>query len=251
MTSDGYGSYPRDIQESPVFKSVGRLAYRFYLLFQHHTTFACAGMPNHDLFPAPAGFSWIKRAGPSILLLALDNRSSRTENVVISEECWAAIWQALEASIDGYVKHLIVVASVPVLYPRMAVVHTALDGIAALTTGFRDFYRSTFANDQQFLVCSIFAFTVLSCNNWLLVTITARCWPWWFDEAYFGHLRSTWYLCFARIILILLSIQWTIDLRDDLLDEWTHPNHVSLPALLPIFRDLNKGHVFIIIDGRT
>ncbi|KAI8828843.1 hypothetical protein BC829DRAFT_412054, partial [Chytridium lagenaria] len=72
---DGYGSYPFYIQDSPVMHHLGRIAYRFYLLFQNHSTFT-----NTTCFPAPAGYSWLMQAGPTI-------------RTIVSEECWEAVWE--------------------------------------------------------------------------------------------------------------------------------------------------------------
>src|ERR1700730_15703464 len=35
---DGFGSYPRLLMSSPVFSSIGKVAFKYYLLFQHQTS---------------------------------------------------------------------------------------------------------------------------------------------------------------------------------------------------------------------
>ncbi|KAJ1550242.1 hypothetical protein HK405_001071, partial [Cladochytrium tenue] len=141
---DGFGSYPAYLMDTPVMQNVGRLAYRFYLLFQHHTTFAEAG--SLGLFPAPAGFSWLRRLGPSVAVLAIDNRSQRTEHRVVPERCWAEIWRQLdelseEKDSAAVIKHLIVVATVPVVYPRMKLADSLMDSAASITEAFRGMFR--------------------------------------------------------------------------------------------------------------
>jgi hypothetical protein len=35
---DGFGSYPRLLMNSPVFSAIGKVAFKYYLLFQHQTS---------------------------------------------------------------------------------------------------------------------------------------------------------------------------------------------------------------------
>jgi hypothetical protein len=37
---DGFGSYPRHFMKCPVFSNLGRVAFKYYLLFQHQSTIA-------------------------------------------------------------------------------------------------------------------------------------------------------------------------------------------------------------------
>ncbi|KAJ1539123.1 hypothetical protein HK405_013160, partial [Cladochytrium tenue] len=142
---DGYGSYPPDTMDAPVIRNTGRLAYKFYLLFQHHTSFAEAGAL--DLFPAPAGFSWLKRLGPTVAALAIDNRSQRTEDRIVPEACMDEIWRRLdelasEAESDApRLRHLVVVATVPVVYPRMTLAGRVMDIVASMAKSFRYIVR--------------------------------------------------------------------------------------------------------------
>ncbi|KAH8159420.1 hypothetical protein CIB48_g8822 [Xylaria polymorpha] len=46
---DGYGSYPDYMQNSQVFKNIGRIAVDMYLLFQHHTTLEMLRNVGHDM----------------------------------------------------------------------------------------------------------------------------------------------------------------------------------------------------------
>jgi hypothetical protein len=34
---DGFGSYPRLLMSCPVFSAIGKVAFKYYLLFQHQT----------------------------------------------------------------------------------------------------------------------------------------------------------------------------------------------------------------------
>lgn len=52
---DGFGSYPRSFNSCPVFSGLGRIAQKYYLLFQHHTRV------HEDESHEP---SWIMGASP-------------------------------------------------------------------------------------------------------------------------------------------------------------------------------------------
>lgn len=47
---DGWGSYPDDLLFSSVFQGIYQVACRFYLLFQHHTTYQRAIENQSELF---------------------------------------------------------------------------------------------------------------------------------------------------------------------------------------------------------
>ncbi|KAI9347428.1 hypothetical protein DFJ73DRAFT_796611 [Zopfochytrium polystomum] len=206
---DGYGSYPEAIMNSPVMKNVGRLAYRFYLLFQQHTTFAEA----RGLFPAPAGFSYIKSLGPSTAVLAIDNRSGRTEHRVVPDICWMEIWKQLEiAAVEsrGKLKHLLVIATVPVVYPRMKIADSVINSVASLSEMFRDMFRKVVPHNSS----------------------TA--------EVREGVLEGVGHSPFMHRILGSFGQP---DLRDDLIDEWTHEYHLAeRNKMVTEFQSFSKKH---------
>ncbi|KAJ3090403.1 hypothetical protein HK102_003836 [Quaeritorhiza haematococci] len=137
---DGYGSYPEYLTHSNVMKNIGRIAIRFFLLFQLHTT------PAHaladDLFggpipqqgvppPQPTSFSFIKLLGSTTALLGIDTRSERTANQVITEPTWDHIFWRLSL-LPASVRHLVVLTGVPVVYPRLTMAEIGMDVIGSV-----------------------------------------------------------------------------------------------------------------------
>jgi hypothetical protein len=92
---DGFGSYPDHFMQSPVFKGLGGIAYKYYLLFQHQS------VPEETTADEP---SWIigKHLGPyiehasrsifmnfgsPIAFLGIDCRTERRRNEMHSSDC--------------------------------------------------------------------------------------------------------------------------------------------------------------------
>ncbi|KAJ3298300.1 hypothetical protein HDU79_011587 [Rhizoclosmatium sp. JEL0117] len=191
---DGYGSYPAAQQGSPVIQNIGRIGYRFYLLFQHHTTFQRAFQDS--LFPENKGYNWIKQFGSNTLVLALDNRSSRTEYTIINEDCWTSIWNTLETRLQDSptpIRHLYIVATVPVVYPRLLAVDNAMEAISKLQSVGRKVFG-------PLIKCIL---------------------PEKEEKVFLGGVGH------GAVMHRLRGSFGQPDLRDDLMDEWTHPNHLE------------------------
>lgn len=112
---DGYGSYPESLQLSPVFQGAGHVAFTFYLLFQQHTTRRRA---RKDGYIGEHGWSYVRMCGPDTAVLCPDTRAERSLTQVIHPESWVEIERGLSHLPDS-VKHLIVVAAIPIAYPRL------------------------------------------------------------------------------------------------------------------------------------
>ncbi|KAI8836856.1 hypothetical protein BC829DRAFT_447800 [Chytridium lagenaria] len=180
---DGYGSYPDYIRESPVLQNAGR-----------HTSLAdAANDPAQAVFPAPAGFSWVKLAGPSTLLVGIDNRSTRTENRVISDECWHVIWARLESTLER-------AKAVPVVYPRMKLAETVINTVSTIQTQVRSVFRTV----EKSVVSLSAGFAKLFSQSPVLQGVA--------ESSVGKHVVGS----FGQP-----------ELKDDLLDEWTHPNHIE------------------------
>ncbi|KAJ3144045.1 hypothetical protein HK101_002868 [Irineochytrium annulatum] len=199
--TDGYGSYPPAIMSSPLMMGIGRIAYDFYLLFQHHTTIALAQKPplvkGDDLFPAPEGFTWIRSVGGPTLVLGIDNRSKRTEHEVVPANCWAAIWARLDSALaaNPATKHLLVLATVPVVYPRL----TAMDHMIEATASIQKRLRGALRH-------------VAKAGEKIGVQVPQR------------HLAGVGE---TKAGMFLVGTMGQPNLRDDLVDEWTHPFHIA------------------------
>ncbi|KAJ5082745.1 hypothetical protein N7532_011788 [Penicillium argentinense] len=126
---EGFGSYHDDFMQSAVISGLGKIAFKYYLLFQHHS------VPEETEADEP---SWLLGAqqgpfieqrsrnlfmslGSDVVLLGLDCRTERRSNEVLSEATCDRIWDRCHQEIvKGQTKHLVVLSSVPIAYPRVA-----------------------------------------------------------------------------------------------------------------------------------
>ncbi|KAJ5777860.1 hypothetical protein N7520_001106 [Penicillium odoratum] len=138
---EGYGSYNEEFMQSMVISGLGRIAYKYYLLFQHHS------VPDETEADEP---SWILGAhngpyieqksrnlfmslGGDVVLLGLDCRTERTSTGVLSEETNELIWDRCHQEVArGETKHMIVLCSVPVAYPRVAMLKNFMNSRKSL-----------------------------------------------------------------------------------------------------------------------
>jgi hypothetical protein len=126
---DGWGSYPPARHGCPVFQGLFTLAREHFRIFQRqegapvaHATALAPTAQAAALAPA-LGFTVGHRIG-DLALLVLDLRSERTVDQVLSP----AHWQAVYAWLDRLAgcRHLVVMSSIPVIYPGFALLERAL-----------------------------------------------------------------------------------------------------------------------------
>ncbi|KAG1877803.1 hypothetical protein DFJ58DRAFT_752768 [Suillus subalutaceus] len=142
VTIDGFGSYPEELQQSPVFKHIGTRGYFFYLLFQ------CFINPLHDKLDDRTGMhmfkslilgaqgpyvglpshSFLSYLGPDVHILMLDCRAERKRSQVCSEFEYQKAFERIRY-LPPDVKHLVVQLGIPIAYPRMVFLETALDSM--------------------------------------------------------------------------------------------------------------------------
>ena len=133
---DGWGSYPVERQNCEVFSAIWDSASRAFAVFQQHLKpdevrpgVISKGPPGWWQQPdqqetRKGAFSFAYKVG-GIAILALDMRSQRTVDTrVISKEHWDEICGWLADLKD--VKHLIVMSSIPVIYPGFETLETLL-----------------------------------------------------------------------------------------------------------------------------
>lgn len=125
---DGFGSYPHHFMLSPVFSGLGNVAFKYYMLFQHQSipteTEACEPSWTLGLQPGPyiheLSRSLFMSLGGSVALLAVDARTERTRDDVVSGETWKKLMdRCYEEIAKGKVHHLLVLMGVPIAYPRL------------------------------------------------------------------------------------------------------------------------------------
>ncbi|KAF2155805.1 hypothetical protein K461DRAFT_221103, partial [Myriangium duriaei CBS 260.36] len=125
---DGYGSYPDHFMKSNVFTGLGNIAFKYYMLFQHQA------LPAETFHDEP---SWILGASPGpyihhhsrnlfmflgrrVAFLGLDCRTERKRDEILTQSTYDHIFNRCRAEIiKGETKHLIVLLTVPIAYPRL------------------------------------------------------------------------------------------------------------------------------------
>jgi hypothetical protein len=148
---DGFGSYTDAFMRCPVFMGVGAVAFKYYLLFQHHTIPPSSGGTDvvgrggvhtyetkQPLEQEPTDESWIlgakpgpyiteqsrsiySRFGKRVAFFGLDARTERTRHQINYPETYDKCFARLEAELTKApeIKHLIVLLGVPIAYPRL------------------------------------------------------------------------------------------------------------------------------------
>ncbi|KAI1142751.1 hypothetical protein F5Y05DRAFT_408199 [Hypoxylon sp. FL0543] len=129
---DGYGSYPDYMQNSQMFKNIGRIAVDMYLLFQHHTTLEVLRNVSHDLdlFTVTGqGWHFVKYLGPAVVVVGVDLRSERTQNRVLAGPTYQGLFPKV-AMLPPSVQHCLWMLSVPIIYPRLDTVESLANTFA-------------------------------------------------------------------------------------------------------------------------
>ncbi|KAG7664282.1 uncharacterized protein J8A68_002197 [[Candida] subhashii] len=127
---DGYGSYGNSTMSSEVFESIGNLAYKYYMLFQHQIDpreKLSESDPSWILGKQPGPYIKEKnhsnyiRLGKEIALLGLDCRTERKLREIVSPSSYERVFDRLNKEITANkdIKHLLVMLGVPILYPRL------------------------------------------------------------------------------------------------------------------------------------
>jgi PhoD related phosphatase len=147
---DGWGSYPYEQHNCPVYQGIFSVANSYFKLFQLQATGA---LPPATL-PAQDGYSKGFRMG-TMGLLVLDMRSERMPHrpdgahddykpdQVMSEKSWAAVYKWLDAQED--MTQLLIMSSIPVVHPSFGLLEKmlgVLPGQQELEDDLRDHWTS-------------------------------------------------------------------------------------------------------------
>lgn len=120
------------MQQSSIFKNIGRIAIEMYLLFQHHTTIEMLRNVNSDLdlfTITGTGWHFVKYLGPSVVVVGPDLRSERNQHRVMAGPTYQGIFPKV-AMLPPSVQHCIWMLSVPVVYPRLDTAETLANTFA-------------------------------------------------------------------------------------------------------------------------
>jgi hypothetical protein len=142
---DGWGSLPADWLDSPVGKTVFRVAREFFLLFQMGTT--VDALPSIISDRTGSTLTWQVKL-PGLDLVALDLRSERRPDRVLGEAGWNVAGEVFESVGQPQV---LLMSSVPLLGPRLSLVETAmrlLPGLQKYEDDLRDQWQSHAHRDE-------------------------------------------------------------------------------------------------------
>ncbi|QLL30245.1 hypothetical protein HG536_0A00620 [Torulaspora globosa] len=127
---DGFGSYSHTFMKTDAFSSIGKAAYKYYMLFQHHVSVTERKAyledpmwiigPNSSPYIREPSHSIFTRVGPNIGLLGLDCRTERKLKEIVSEATYDVVFEKLVAEANNAkMDHLFVMLGVPIAYPRL------------------------------------------------------------------------------------------------------------------------------------
>ncbi|KAG8946258.1 hypothetical protein FRC00_009708, partial [Tulasnella sp. 408] len=154
---DGFGSYPDDLQGSPVFCTIGSRGYFWFLLFQLFVVGESGdGKPMHSQLTVPLddidgtlgqpgqhtfkstiiggdgayiphpGHSMLSYLGPQVYMLLMDARAERKKEQVCSKFTYDRIFAEIQ-KLPPTVEHLVFLLGIPIAYPRMNFLEKTLD----------------------------------------------------------------------------------------------------------------------------
>ncbi|KAI6162521.1 hypothetical protein EDD17DRAFT_1757290 [Pisolithus thermaeus] len=131
---------PDDLQSCPIFQAIGARGYFFFLLFQCFINPYLDGLDDrpgrHPFKSLILGFqgpfvglpshSFLAPLGPNVHILMLDCRAERRKDRVCSDAQYRKMYDHIK-QLPSSVEHLIVQLGIPIAYPRLVFLETALD----------------------------------------------------------------------------------------------------------------------------
>ncbi|TDX23830.1 PhoD-like phosphatase [Modicisalibacter xianhensis] len=133
---DGWGSYPKELQQCPVFLEIFSYAKKYFELYQIRSR------KNKTLLSKDGNHYAFCLNFREFTLLGLDNRSEREVTRVMSDEQWAQVIDCLQCIKEGT---LLVMSAVPVVYRDFSLTETAYDitpWSESLTDDLKDHWRA-------------------------------------------------------------------------------------------------------------
>ncbi|KAG0687705.1 hypothetical protein C6P40_001972 [Pichia californica] len=138
---DGFGSYSDITMRQEIFAGVGQHAFKYYMLFQHHTPYNESPQNESSWIMGKTKGPYITensrsifaKLGKSIAFLGLDCRTERTKHQIVTSSTYDLTFDRLEKEIHNsiqagkQIKHLLVLLGVPICYPRMVFLERIMD----------------------------------------------------------------------------------------------------------------------------
>ncbi|KAK9461170.1 uncharacterized protein V1516DRAFT_342463 [Lipomyces oligophaga] len=201
---DGFGSYPEYMQQSKVFLNIGRIAFEFYMLFQHHTTVDMlkTNPDPRDLFTATGtGWHFIRFMGPTCVVVGPDTRAERQQKCIIGEQTHQELYRRMEA-LPHSVEHIVFMLAVPIVYPRLTMVEHILSGVQSTKRAINGAWNLIGKGATK-------AASLVGAEK--------------STNASFQNVKKAFGK--SGLMSSLVSGFGEVDLLDDLADHWTHENH--------------------------
>lgn len=134
---DGWGSYPKDLHECPVYQAIFATARKYFEIFQVRS------LRNTSLFRADGSYYAFAFQFRGYNILSMDNRAERSLEQIMGKLQWEDINRYLEQTVnDG---DLLVLSAVPVVYRDFSFTETVFDATPweeELTDDLKDHWRS-------------------------------------------------------------------------------------------------------------
>ncbi|WP_373766496.1 hypothetical protein [Glaesserella sp.] len=157
---DGWGSYSKEMQQSPMFQRLFYHARRAFWVFQmqqciedlpeltrQNNPYIRSDDPlfepitwsnqlKHDnlalpLFDGQASFSFAYQIGP-LQIVVPDLRTERSVNQVLGPNTWSALHRWFgQIQDNGSCRHLLFISSVPVVHPKLSLAEAFLDNLGS------------------------------------------------------------------------------------------------------------------------
>ncbi len=123
-TYDGFNSYPKELQNSPIMRGIGDTAAWYINKVQHQL--------SDDEVPMIAGtrssYNYVHVLG-KIAIVGMDMRTERTEDLIMRKESWDDIKTKMEI-LPAKVEHVVLMLAVPLVFPSMNKLESIVKGLS-------------------------------------------------------------------------------------------------------------------------